>query len=441
MKYIDGTISAATTEAEELLQNIGNTVILHGYVHKIRRMSGFSFVIIRTKRQLVQCVYDEKTSHLTPELPREGSCVIVTGLVTADGRSRDGYELRLAEIEVLTEPGEEYPVAINGKELDLGIGKLLDYRPLTLRNEKERAIFKIQEGIARGFREYLLKNRFTEIYTPKIVSAGAEGGSDVFKVDYFGEGAYLAQSPQFYKQMMVGVFERVFEIGPVYRAEKHDTSRHLNEYVSMDFEMGFITGFEDVMEVETDMLRYIMEVLDGGYKQETELLGVKLPEIGKIPAMKFMEAKRLIECETGREPADFYDFAPEEEQILCDYFIKNHGSGLVFVTHYPSAKRPFYAMDDPADQGYTLSFDLLFNGLEITTGGQRIHNYTAIAEKMRKRGMDAEQFAPYLMLHKYGIPPHGGLGMGLERLTSKLLGQRNVRYSSLFPRDRYRLTP
>lgn len=251
----------------------------------------------------------------------------------------------------------------------------------------------------------------------------------------------MAQSPQFYKQMMVGVYERVFEIAPVFRAEKHDTSRHLNEYTSVDFEMGYIQSFEDIMQMETGMIQYAMKHLEEEYGHELELLKVKLPKVNEIPTIRFMEAKELVAREYNREIKEYEDFEAEEEKLLCEIIKKSTGSEFIFVTHYPTKKRPFYALEDPKNQEVTLSFDLLFRGLEITTGGQRIHDYNMQVAKMQERGMTVELFESYLMMHKYGMPPHGGLGLGLERFTSKLLGQENVRLSTLFPRDINRVIP
>ena len=428
-------------EAEQLKQYIGSKVQLHGMVYKIRKMSDFAFVLIRTKRAVVQCVYSSEFSNFALETLREESAVRITANVIAEERSRTGYELQMLAVEVLSEPEELSPIVINNKKVDTSIENLLNYRPVTLRNEKERAVFKLQEGICRAIREYLYENRFTEIHSPKLVAEGAEGGANIFKLDYFGKQAFLAQSPQFYKQMMVGVFERVFEIAPVFRAEKHDTARHLNEYTSVDFEMGFIESFEDIMQMETGMLKHIMSVLNGQYGQELELLAVQLPEITIIPAVKFSEAKEMVAKAYHREIKDMHDFEPEEEKLLCELIKKQTGSEFVFVTHYPSAKRPFYAMESKENPAETLSFDLLFRGLEVTTGGQRIHNYREQVAKMEARSMNVEAFESYLMMHKAGMPPHGGLGLGLERLTSKLLHQENVRFSTLFPRDINRLTP
>ncbi len=441
MKSIIGEIKEINVEAEELINHIGETIKIHGSIYKIRKMSDFAFVLLRTKRNVVQCIYSKELSLFSLDEIKEESNVIVTARVKGEERSKTGYDLQMIEIEVLSKPVEPSPVVINNKCVDTSMETLLNFRPITLRNEKERAIFKLQEGITYGIREFLKKEKFTEIRTPKIVYAGAEGGANIFRLDYFGREAYLAQSPQFYKQMMVGVFERVYEIAPVFRAEKHDTSRHLNEYTSVDFEMGYICSFEDIMQMETMMLIHVMEYLNEQYGDEIRLLKVKLPVIKEIPAIKFMEAKELISMEYHRPIKDFDDFEPEEEKLLYELIKKKTGSEFVFVTHYPSQKRPFYAMDSVENKEETLSFDLLFRGLEITTGGQRIHGYKEQIEKMESRGMNTELFESYLMMHKYGMPPHGGLGLGLERFTSKLLEQENVRLSTLFPRDINRLIP
>lgn len=428
-------------EAEELVNHIGSVVRIHGSVYKLRKMSDFAFVLLRTKRNVVQGIYSAEFSRFPLECLVEESTVIFTAKVVAEERSKTGYELQLLEVQILSQPAEASPIVINQKKVDTSIENLLNYRPITLRNEKERAIFKLQEGICRGFREFLYRQHFTEVHTPKLVAAGAEGGANIFQLNYFGKEAYLAQSPQFYKQMMVGVFERVFEIAPVFRAEKHDTARHLNEYTSVDFEMGFINSFEEIMEMEEQMLRFTMGFLSEHYAKELELLKVQLPEIKEIPRVKFLEAKEMVAKAYNREITDFEDFEPEEEKLLCQLIKKRTGSEFVFVTHYPSKKRPFYAMEDPTNPEETLSFDLLFRGLEVTTGGQRIHGYEAQVEKLKKRGMTVELFESYLMMHRHGMPPHGGLGLGLERFTAKLLGFENVRYATLFPRDVNRLTP
>lgn len=441
MDYVTGILNNEITTLAEMYESIGSVVRFKGTVHKIREMSGFAFVIIRTGRDLIQCVYSKEFSEFELGDIAEGYSVSVTGKIVSDDRAASGLEILMQHAAVLSKPAEELPVVINKRKLDITLDTTLTFRPIALRNPAERAIFKIQEGIVRGFREFLLKRKFTEIRTPKIVFAGAEGGANIFRLDYFGKQVFLAQSPQFYKQAMVGVFDRVFEVAPVYRAEKHNTSRHLNEYISMDFEMGFIESYTDIMNIETGMLKYMLQLLKEEYAKELELLKVSIPQIEPIPAIKFTEAKDIISRVYKKKITDHFDFEPEEEQLICDYVQKNYNSEFVFITHYPSSKRPFYAMDDESNPSYTLSFDLLFRGVEITTGGQRIHNYDKQIEKMLNRGMNPEEFESYLMIHKYGIPPHGGLGAGLERLTMKLLALRNVRNASLFPRDMNRVIP
>ncbi|MBE5756232.1 MAG: aspartate--tRNA(Asn) ligase [Clostridiales bacterium] len=444
MDKINGIVNKVI-EFDDFKDYENQVISFTGYIHRIREMSDFSFVIIRTKRDVIQCIYSKEFSDYTwDERIVENTSVKITGKVvnSKDAQGNDRFEVQIHNIEVLSLPAEQMPIVINKKQLDnVQLSTALDLRPISLRNPKERAVFKVQEGIARGFREFLQKNDFTEIRTPKIVFAGAEGGANIFKLDYFGKPVYLTQSPQFYKQELVGVYERVFEIAPVFRAEHHDTSRHLNEYISMDFEMGFIDSFYDIMNMETGLLKYIFELLNKEYKKELDLLKVQMPTITEIPVIKFMDAKDLIVNKFKKHITDFNDFEPEEEQLLGKWAKDNYNSDFLFVTHYPSKKRPFYAMDDPENPEVTLSFDLLFRGVEITTGGQRIHDYNMQVKKMQDRGMKVEEFETYLMLHKYGAPPHGGLGLGLERLTMNLLGFKNVRYASMFPRDINRVTP
>ena len=414
----------------------GEQARVHGLVHTLRDLGDVRFMLLRMPQGVLQCV-------LTGDGPdvREGDAVRAEGEVARDARAPGGAELHVQALTVLSRAAEAMPVPIGKNKMNLSMDTDLSLRFVTLRNLRKRTIFKVQEGVVRGFREALEREGFTEIHSPKIVAQNAEGGANLFRMEYFGRRAYLAQSPQFYKQAMVPVYERVFEIGPVFRAEKHNTQRHLNEYTSMDFEMGFIESFEDVMQMETKVLQNIMDVLARDYAPQLRLLGVELPRVDSIPAVRFDEAKRMVSEKYGRLIRDPFDLEPEEEQLISRLFAEEYGSDFVFVTHYPSKKRPFYAADDPEDPRYTLSFDLLFRGLEVTTGGQRIHDYAQQVEKLRRKGMDPEDFAGYLMIHKYGTCPHGGLGLGLERLTSKLVGENNVREACLFPRDQQRIEP
>lgn len=444
MEFVTGVTKKETVTINDIISGdmMLNYVTLYGTIHSIKNMGEFSFFILRRFDGLVQCVLGEKEQELYNHV-REGASVLVNGMVKEEERAPFGFEILLSSLTLLSEPEKDVtmPLAISKWKLNTSLETKLQLRAVALRNIRERAVFKIQEGIVKGFRNFLFKENFTEIRTPKIVSGNAEGGANVFKLDYFGKKAFLAQSPQFYKQTMVGVYDRVFEAAPVFRAEKHNTTRHLNEYTSLDFEMGYIDSFYDIMEMETSMLRYIMNLLERDYKIELDLLNIDLPDIYKIPCVKFKEAKELVSEKYNRKIKDPYDLEPEEEVLIGRYFKEELDSDFVFVTHYPSKKRPFYAMDDPADSKYTLSFDLLYKGMEITTGGQRIHSYEEQVKKMAARGMDTEEFKSYLMLHKYGVPPHGGLGIGLERFTMKLLDEQNIRETALFPRNVNRIEP
>lgn len=448
MDFVTGIKPKDTVEIGDILRGgmYGSAVKLRGAVHTVRDMSEFSFLVLRKYEGLVQCVADEESGEKVQAVVRalkEGAAVEVSGVVREELRGPNGFEVRLTGITVLSEPARDtmLPLPIAKRKLNTSLETKLSLRPISLRNLRERAIFKIQEGIVRGFRDFLFSEHFTEVRTPKIVAGNAEGGANVFKLEYFGKRAFLAQSPQFYKQTMVGVYDRVFEVGPVFRAEKHNTTRHLNEYTGLDFEMGYIDSFTEIMDMEAAMLAYVMELLKKEYAKELSILQVTLPDATKIPSVRFDEAKVLVSEKYDRKIRNPYDLEPEEEILIGRYFKEEYDSDFVFVTHYPSKKRPFYAMDDPADSKFTLSFDLLFKGMEITTGGQRIHDYDTIVKKMQDRGMEVDDFANYLMIFKHGMPPHGGLGIGLERLTMRLLDESNVRETTMFPRDVSRLEP
>lgn len=443
MQFMTGKTKKQTVEISDILMGDyeGREVKMNGAIHKIRDMGDVAFIVLRKREGLVQTVYEKGIEGLSLGNLTEESTVEISGVVTPEERAPHGFEIRLKHMDVLSSPCEAMPIAINKWKLNTSLETKLDLRPLTLRNVRERAKFRIQEGIVRGFREFLHEEGFTEIHSPKIGARGAEGGANLFRLEYFHKHAVLAQSPQFYKQMMVGVFDRVFETAPVFRAEKHNTKRHLNEYTSLDFEMGYIESFEDIMQMETGFLQYTMTLLEKEYAKELKVLDVTLPKVDEIPQVRFDKAKELVAEKYNRKIRNPYDLDPEEESLIGQYFKEELGADFVFVTHYPSKKRPFYAMDDPADPTYTLSFDLLFHGLEITTGGQRIHDYQMLADKIADRGMTQEGMEQYMLIFKHGMLPHGGLGIGLERLTMKILGEENVRETTLFPRDLSRLEP
>ena len=442
MEFITGLKQQEEAELEDLLKaEEGTTIILEGAVHSVRDMGEIAFVILRKREGLIQTVWEEGKTDMELSEIREGDYIHVTGQIKDEERAPHGKEVRLSTIRHLSHVSCPLPLPIDKWKLNTSLEAKLDRRSLSLRNIRERARFRIQEGIVRGFRDFLYEQGFTEIHTPKIGAKSAEGGANMFRLSYFHRPAVLQQSPQLYKQMMVGVFDRVFETGPVFRAEKHNTRRHLNEYTSLDFEMGYIHSFLDICAMETGFLQYTMNLLEKEYSKELKLLNITLPDVEKIPYVRFDEAKRLVSEKYNRKIKNPFDLEPEEEELIGKYFKEEYNADFVFVTHYPSKKRPFYAMDDPEDTRYTLSFDLLYHGLEITTGGQRIHDLSMLEEKIQGKGMTEEGLEQYLDAFRFGMPPHGGLGIGLERLTMQLLGEDNVREACLFPRDMSRLEP
>lgn len=442
MQYVEGIqLNAETRLADFLAAEAGVELTIVGAVHSVRNMGEIGFVILRRREGLLQTVWEEGVTKKALSEIREGDTVRVSGIVWNEERAPHGKELHLIQVTHLSHVSGPLPLPVDKWKLNTSLEAKLERRSLSLRNIWERAPFRIQEGLARAFREYLYEQGFTEIHTPKIGVRSAEGGANLFKLSYFHSPAVLQQSPQLYKQMMVGVFDRVFETGPVFRAEKHNTKRHLNEYTSLDLEMGYIQSFLEICQMETGYLQYAMALLEKQYKAELGIRKMTLPDVSKIPYVRFDEAKQLAAEKYKRKIRNPYDLEPEEEELIGKYFQEEYQSDFVFVTHYPSKKRPFYAMDDPEDERYTLSFDLLYKGMEVTTGGQRIHDPQMLLDKMKKRGMTEEGMGQYLDTFRYGMPPHGGLGIGLERLTMQLTGEENVRAACLFPRDMSRLEP
>lgn len=433
---------------------------IYGMVHNLRITKWGGFLILRKANGLLQGVIQNDVTHFIDEqgqeiqlsaLSRE-MAVTVEGIVN-EAKIKDPavafntIEIAIEKVEIISRPATTEVVDINALKFGDEESMLrfkFDNRHVTLRNPRDMAILRVQSAISQGFAEYLKSQGFTQIYTPKIVSEGAEGGANVFKMDYFGKQVYLAQSPQFYKQIGVGVYERVFEIAPAYRAEKHSTSRHLNEFISLDVEMGFIKGQEDVMELEMNLLRHIIGYVKEHCTHELTLLNAELPLIPEtIPAFRLSEAHEVLYNEhlTQDDHRGEDDMAPEEERAICKYVREKYNSDFVFITHFPSKHRAFYAMDDPEDSSLTISYDLLMRGLEITSGGQRMHEESDYRRKMTERGMNPDNFRFYMDTFRNGMPPHGGFAIGLERLTACLLNIANVKECSMFPRDINRVAP
>ncbi len=419
--------------ARDVAAREGTEVTVSGWVHRIRNLGGISFVMLRDRSGLVQVVYESE-----PEFGHE-TVISVTGSVAANEKAEGGFEIHASSTEILGSVEADLPVAVNQDLGKLGIDALLDNRLVTLRNPRVRHIFELQAGILKYFAEWLRGEGFTEIKSSKIIGSGTEGGTGLFSVDYFGETVFLAQSPQFYKQAMVASgLERVFEIGAAYRAEKHDTPRHLNEYVSLDVEMGFIESEADLMDLEVGLLGHIFESVARDFGYVLEEYGVSVPtaeEMRKTPRISHDDAKKIIKERTGKSA---FEINPEGERELCDWALEEHGVDAVFVFAFPRKKRPFYTFPEGLK---TRSFDLLFRGLEITTGGQRIHDYRTLLETLPKFGLTEEGLGDYCSIFKFGCPPHGGFAIGLERITQKILGLQNVKEASLFPRDRKRTRP
>ena len=417
----------------ELGTHLDKKVTVKGWVHRIRELGGISFVLLRDRTGMVQLVYEGKVG-FTQE-----SVLSLEGTVRKNEKAPGGLEIHAEHTEVLAQAHADLPIPVNQEPEKLSLEALLDNRMISIRIPKIRSIFKVQSTILKGFAEYLRQNGFTEIKTSKLIGSGTEGGTGLFTVEYFDTRVYLAQSPQFYKQAMISSgLERVFEIGHAYRAEKHDTPRHLNEYVSLDVEMAFIETEHELMDLEQGILNHIFRLVKEENGEDLEVYKATVPteeEVNRIPRVTYDEAKEIISREGGKK---VFDINPEGERILCDWAVKEHGVDAVFVYAFPRKKRPFYAY--PEGQK-TRSFDLLFRGLEITTGGRRIHQYEMLLEALPKFGLTPEGLGGYVDIFKYGCPPHGGFAIGLERLTQKILGLANVKEASLFPRDRKRITP
>ena len=416
----------------DLREHIGDSVLIKGWISVRRDQGKLVFFDVRDRSGSVQAVVLSKSNALAAAKEIRPEWVVsIKGIVNKrpekninPNMQNGDIELEIGEIETLSK-ARELPFELG---VETNLDTYFDYMPYTLRSEKVKQIFKVQETIIRSFREALKREEFTEFQAPVLVGADAEGGAAAFPVEYYyDQKAYLATSPQLYKQIMVGVYERVFATPKVFRAEKHSTSRHLPEYTSLDFEMGFIDDHKDVMQMLEGTIRHIVNSV----VEMHDIAQPLIPE--KIPALKLREAQKILNV--PEEP----DLDPEHERQICEWAKEKHASEFIFITHYPVSKRPFYTYEDENDPGFTKSFDLLFRGLEITTGGQRIHDHDLLIERIQSRGLDPKRFSFYLQTFKYGMPPHGGSATGLERITARLLNLVNVKEATLFPRDLNRI--
>jgi len=423
----------------ELPSHIGEEVVIRGWVHRVRNMSKFRFILMRDRSGIIQVVAAGDLAK-DPEVSLETALEVEGKVVPAPGTEL-GCEVQAGRMRLLSAKPDVLPFEVNLPKVETGLENMLDHRVLSLRNPRVRAVFTVQSEILEGFRRFLRAEGFTEVQTPKIVATGTEGGAELFPVRYFDKPAYLAQSPQFYKQMLVGSgFERVYEIGHVFRAERHNTSRHLNEFVSLDLEMGFIDSLEDLLRLEERLLNSIFRHLEETCAAELRLFGVTLPSIGSIPRLKVSEIAEILKREYGKELPDG-SLDTEGERLIGEYAETKLESPFVYATHFPATARPMYSLPDPEDPSITHTFDLLFKGMEMNSGGMRINDHRQLADNMRKFGLNPDDFESYLEVFRYGMPPHGGFAIGLERLTVKVLGLENIREASLFPRDRDRLSP
>jgi nondiscriminating aspartyl-tRNA synthetase len=432
------TVFSQRIFANALGQHIDKEVLLRGWVYRLRVLAKTTFVMLRDCSGEAQCVAaSDKLKALQLKLE---DTVEIYGGVRADARSKWGYEVDILQVKVLNRAATPLPFQASSNPASVGQEILLEYRPLAMRNKMVGDIFRIQAALLRYFREYLASQHFTEIITSKIVESGTEGGTNLFELKYFDRVAYLAQSPQFYKEHGVAGFERVYETGHVYRAEPHATSRHLTEYYSLDLEVGFIDGPEDIIQIERELLTYIFKQLMSEHGEILRQYGIpSLPAMVDVPLWEFDRCLELLKEHFARTDLTD-DLDPEGERQLCALAEKETGIPAVFVIGFPLANRPFYTAPRGTDGG-AQSFDLLFQGVEITTGGQRLHHREELETTLRKRGMDPQSFASHLRMFDLGMPPHGGLAIGLERLTAQVLGLRNIREAVLYPRDRYRVTP
>lgn len=421
-------------------KQVGKDVKLCGWTDTVRSHGKLVFLDLRDRSGLVQVV---AVVDLVKDI-KEEDVLEVIGQVKKRPKTTVNKNIATGVIEVAAKEmkilAKAEPLPFDIKEgMNLSLPSLLDYRSLTLRNEKIKAIFKIEEEIIFSFRKTMKDLGFSEFQAPTIVPVATEGGAEVFHIDYYGYDCYLAQSPQLYKQIMASVFERVFTLAHAYRAEPSVTTRHIAEYISLDAEMSFIESWEELLDTCETIIKNIVDDVRKNCKEELAITKGELPKIGKIPRIKMREAQEIIFQRTKRDHRKEPDLDPEDEKEICQWAKEEQGSEFIFITHYPTKKRPFYTFPDPENPEYTLSFDMLFRGLEIVTGGQRINDYKKLLENVKKWGNKPESFELYLQAFKYGMPPEGGFALGAERIVKQLLGLENLREANLFPRDMTRV--
>lgn len=434
------------TLSSDLQDHIGKTVHVEGWLHKKRLLGGLTFINVRDRRGLVQVVIQDKDEVEKLRGLQIGTVLSVDGKVVKEDRAPGGAELHDAKLTIMVPVEAEPPIEID-KPLSHkpdNLDTLFEHRVIGLRNLQERAVFEIQATLCSAIRQYFDKHGFTEIHSPKLLAEPTEGGAEVFKLDYFGKTATLAQSPQFYKQMMVGVFERVYEIAPVYRAEPSATTRHMTEYTSVDGEMGFIT-LKDLEEFLGGLLKASVGAVWDKHETELKRWNAAKPLLpAKIPVLSMQEIHEKYSKAAGEQTVGEKDLRPDEERWICEYAKKNLGSDAVFVSEWPAGEMKFYHKANEANPEIADRIDLLFRGVEITTGSMREHRYDVLVKQLKalaKGDPKDPGFSPLLTAMRYGTPPHGGFGLGLERLTEKIIGFSNVKEATLFPRDINRLTP
>ncbi|MAU84042.1 MAG: aspartate--tRNA(Asn) ligase [Gordonia sp.] len=412
-------------------------VTVEGWVHRRRRLANVTFVVVRDRSGTAQIVVTDSSARERVLALSEETAVRVSGTVVENDHAPGGFEIVDPVFVALSAVAQPLPVELWRPTVKATLPTLLDHAPLTWRHPTRKAVWAIAAASMAGFRRHLDSAGFTEVATPKIVDSSTESGANMFALNYFGSTAYLAQSPQLYKQVLTGVFERVYEVGPVFRAEPHDTTRHLSEYVSLDVELGFIEDHRDVLAVLRSTLAAMIDSIVRTAGPELDLLNTELPIVpDQIPIVHFSDALKLV----GADPAE-PDLAPEHERALGVWAKERFGSEFLAVEGYPAAKRPFYTHPQPSDNRWTNSFDLLFRGLELVTGGQRLHNQVDYLDAMVARGEDPVRYGAYLEAMGHGMPPHGGFAIGLERWVARLLMLENIRATALFPRDINRLRP